>query len=82
MFKKQTRPALNTKLCLNNTEVVTSIDKARRFKAPLQTQRIWFAVVGTRAVAGPVVCYSDLPVRRRHCSDRKALSSLGKSLCF
>lgn len=42
MFKKQTWSALNTKICLNNTEVVTSIDKARKFKAPLLTQCIEF----------------------------------------
>lgn len=42
MFKKQTWSALNTKICLNNTEVVTSIDKSRKFKAPPLTQCIEF----------------------------------------
>lgn len=84
MFKKQTQPALNTKLCLNNTEVVTSVDKARRFEAPT-ADTMYFVLHcwhRSRGVAGPVVCYSDLRVQRRHSSDHKALSSLEKSLCF
>lgn len=58
---------------------MTSVDKARKFKALQPHIVLSFAVVGiARPVAGPGVCYSGLRVQRGHSTDDKTLSSLGK----
>lgn len=83
MFEKQTWSALNTKICLNNTEVVTAVDKARKFKAMRLTHRIEFCCCWHPSACGRSWCLLFGSACEKETFLRWQDSFFfGKNLCF